>query len=42
MGMPDFLEYLIGVSDIQMKKQLEFVLEQLNLGKYKCIYVCVH
>jgi len=30
MGMTDLLEYLISISDPQIVKQLEFVLEQLN------------
>jgi hypothetical protein len=30
MGMNDLLEYLLSISDIQLKRQIEFVLEQLN------------
>jgi len=32
MGMNDLLEYLLSISDIQLKRQIEFVLEQLNSG----------
>jgi len=33
MGMMDLLEYLLSISNFQIKRQLEFVLERLNSGR---------